>query len=94
MHRLLYRVLEGRAPNLAYSTEGAEMGKLLVAEGLGSTLLPNYSVANDPLERAGVITWRPVAGPRAEVSFGLIRRRNGTATQAARELLDIVLSRR
>lgn len=32
----------------------------MVAEGLGITLLPDYSVADDPLERHGIITYRPL----------------------------------
>jgi DNA-binding transcriptional LysR family regulator len=91
MHRLLYRVLDGRMPHVAYSTDGAEMGKLLVAEGLGSALLPDYSVAHDPLERNGLLTWRPLEGAHTSVSFGLLRRRTGTPTQAAAELLAIVM---
>lgn len=60
MHRYVHRLLDGREPAFAYSVDGAEMGKVLVAEGLGITLLPDYSVADDPLERHGVITYRPI----------------------------------
>lgn len=37
MHRFVHRLLGGRAP---YSTDGAEMGKLMVAEGLGRPCCP------------------------------------------------------
>ncbi|HEX2317277.1 MAG TPA: LysR family transcriptional regulator [Thermomonospora sp.] len=67
MHRYVHRLLDGRAPSFAYSVDGAEMGKVMVAEGLGVTLLPDYSVADDPLERAGVITHRPLAAPGPDV---------------------------
>ncbi|MFC0042330.1 LysR family transcriptional regulator [Actinomadura rayongensis] len=60
MHRYVHRLLGGRPPSFAYSVDGAEMGKVMVAEGLGVTLLPDYSVADDPLERHGVITYRPL----------------------------------
>ena len=43
-------------PAFSYSTDGAEMGKLMVAEGLGLTVLPDFFVIGDPLERRGVIT--------------------------------------
>jgi DNA-binding transcriptional LysR family regulator len=33
MHRFVHRLLDGRGPSFAYSTDGAEMGKLMVAEG-------------------------------------------------------------
>ena len=36
----------------------------MVAEGLGITVLPDYSVIGDPLEQHGVITWRPLADDR------------------------------
>ena len=53
MHRYLHRLLGERAPQVAYSTDGAEMGKLMVAEGLGVTLLPEFSVLGDPLNAVG-----------------------------------------
>ena len=51
MHRYVHRLLDGRAPSFSYSTDGAEMGKLMVAEGLGATVLPDFSVIGDPLEQ-------------------------------------------
>ena len=36
MHRYLHRLLPGEAPVFPYAADGAEMGKLLVAAGLGS----------------------------------------------------------
>ena len=61
MHRYLHRLLPDEVPPFSYSTDGAEMGKLMVAEGLGVTVLPDFSVIGDPLETCGVITWRPLA---------------------------------
>ncbi|TYK43501.1 LysR family transcriptional regulator [Actinomadura decatromicini] len=61
MHRYVHRLLDGREPAIAYSVDGAEMGKVMVAQGLGVTLLPEYSISGDPLERSGVITHRPLA---------------------------------
>lgn len=57
MHRCVHRLLEGRVPVVSYSTDGAEMGKLMVAEGLGVTILPDFSIIGDPLERAGGLTY-------------------------------------
>jgi DNA-binding transcriptional LysR family regulator len=39
----------------------------MVAEGLGVTLLPDYSIIGDPLERRGVITYRRLAATGSEV---------------------------
>ena len=52
---------------MSYSTDGAEMGKLMVAEGLGVTLLPEFSVLGDPLQRGGFITCRPLADAEMEM---------------------------
>jgi DNA-binding transcriptional LysR family regulator len=34
MHRLVHRLFDGQPPPVSFSTDGAEMGKVLVAEGL------------------------------------------------------------
>ena len=52
MHRYVMRLLDGREPTFSYSADGAEMGKLMVAAGLGVAVLPDYSVIGDPLERS------------------------------------------
>src|SRR6202035_5903180 len=67
MHRYLHRLLQGRPPAISFSTDGAEMGKLMVAEGLGITVLPDYSVIGDPFETSGMITWRPLADESTRV---------------------------
>ncbi|AJE84216.1 MULTISPECIES: LysR family transcriptional regulator [Streptomyces] len=89
MHRYVHRLLAGRAPTFSYSTDGAEMGKLMVAEGLGATVLPDFSVLGDPLERLGALTCRPLADDTTtEVVLVLQRRQSttGTAPHAARSL--------
>lgn len=86
MHRYVHRLLDGRTPSFSYSTDGAEMGKLMVAEGLGATVLPDFSVVGDPLERLGAITYRPLAGARARVLLMLQRRRAASVPRATRVL--------
>lgn len=86
MHRYVHRLLAGRTPAFSYSTDGAEMGKLLVAEGLGATVLPDFSVVGDPLERSGTIVHRPLADRTTRVLLMLQRRRAESVPQAAREL--------
>jgi DNA-binding transcriptional LysR family regulator len=68
----------------------------MVAEGLGATLLPDFSVIGDPLERNGVITWRPLAdtpGSDAEVIMVAQRRLSGPYPRALLDLHDILLER-
>jgi len=74
MHRFAHRIFGPTMPTTCHSTDGAEMGKTLVAEGLGLTLLPDYSVVGDPLERAGLITTRPIAGDQTIVTLVLRQR--------------------
>jgi DNA-binding transcriptional LysR family regulator len=91
MHRLVQRILEGRSLARHYSSDGAEMGKLMVAEGLGAALLPDFSVVGDPLERAELITWRPLEGAQADLTLGIVRRGSGRPTRAALDLFDILV---
>ncbi|MFF7408204.1 LysR family transcriptional regulator [Streptomyces lydicus] len=93
MHRFVHRLIEGRAPSFSYSTDGAEMGKLMVAEGLGATVLPDFSIIGDPLERSGTITHRPLAGDRTDVLMVIQRRRSGSVPKAARDLHEIFVRR-
>jgi DNA-binding transcriptional LysR family regulator len=86
MHRYVHRLLEGRSPSFSYSTDGAEMGKLMVAEGLGTTVLPDFSVRGDPLERAGLITHRPLEADDTPVLLVIQQPLSGSVTAAARAL--------
>jgi DNA-binding transcriptional LysR family regulator len=88
MHRYVHRLLDGRAPSFSYSTDGAEMGKLMVAEGLGATVLPDFSVIDDPLERLGTITYRPLADDATRVLLMLQRRRAESVPRAAQDLYE------
>lgn len=93
MHRFIHRLLEGHAPSFSYSTDGAEMGKLMVAEGLGATVLPDFSVIDDPLERRGAITYRPLADDSTQVLLMLQRRRAESVPQAAQGLYETFVGR-
>ena len=93
MHRYLHRMLADELPVFAYSADGAEMGKLMVAEGLGVTVLPDFSVIGDPLETCGVITWRPLASGGAGVELVLQRARAGSPPRAVRDLHRIFVQR-
>ncbi|MCX5095177.1 LysR family transcriptional regulator [Streptomyces sp. NBC_00365] len=93
MHRYLHRLLEGRGPVLSYTTDGAEMGKLMVAEGLGATVLPDFSVIGDPLERCGAITHRPLTDDTTRVLLMLRRRRADSVPRAAHDLHEAFVRR-
>lgn len=74
MNRVAQRLFGSRHPATVYFADGAEMVKSLVAKGVGPSLLPDYSIAGDPLEDAGVITARPLTAPVPEVRMLLLRR--------------------
>ncbi|MFJ1606287.1 LysR family transcriptional regulator [Streptomyces sp. NPDC088253] len=93
MHRYLHRLLEGRGPALSYTTDGAEMGKLMVAEGLGATVLPDFSVIGDPLERCGAIIHRPLTDDTTRVLLMLRRRRADSVPRAAHDLHEAFVRR-
>ncbi|MFE0329711.1 LysR family transcriptional regulator [Streptomyces sp. NPDC003753] len=89
MHRYVHRLLGERASSFSYSTDGAELGKLMVAQGLGATVLPDFSVIGDPLERRGLITCRPLADDTTtRVLLMLRRRRAESVPRAAQELYE------
>lgn len=93
MHRFLHRLLQDEIPAFSCSADGAEMGKLMVAEGLGVTVLPDFSVIDDPLERRGAITWRPLAEDSTSVQLVILRARSGSPPRAAQDLHQIFVDR-
>lgn len=74
MHRLTQRLFGSQPPATTYYADGAEVAKSLVAKGVGPSLLPDYSIAGDPLEEAGIITARPISAPTPLVTMLLLRR--------------------
>jgi DNA-binding transcriptional LysR family regulator len=92
MHRYVMRLLAGREPTFSYSADGAEMGKLMVAAGLGVAVLPDYSVIGDPLERSGEITYRPLEEDGTGVLLVLQRRRSTPAHNAISDLHDLFVA--
>ncbi len=87
MHRFAHRLFGAEPPQHVHSTDGAELGKMMVAEGLGLTLLPDYSVVGDPLHRAGLIVTRPVRDDPAGVTL-VLEHRHGPATPHVRSLVS------
>ena len=93
MHRFAHRLFGGEMPPVSCTTDGAELGKVMVAEGLGFTVLPDFSVTGDPLEQAGIITHRPIADSHGTVALVLCLPRSHHAPRAVRDLRGALLSR-
>ena len=55
--------------------------------GIGLTVLPDYSVHGDPLERAGLIVSRPLAGDTTTITLTALHRRQTRVLPAILQLL-------
>lgn len=93
MHRYVHRAFGPDVPPAAHSTDGAEMGKALVAEGVGVTILPDYSVLGDPLHRVGMIESRPITGNQTFVTLQLRQRKTLQQPLPVRELHNALAAR-
>ncbi|MBS1862520.1 MAG: LysR family transcriptional regulator [Actinobacteria bacterium] len=93
MRRYLHRLFPGRPPRLSYSTDGADMAKVMVATGLGAAVLPIFSIAGDPLEERGEITYREIEDDDTEVFLVVQRRRDAASTRAVQDLVDLFVER-
>ncbi|OAA27496.1 transcriptional regulator [Frankia sp. EI5c] len=89
MYRFAHRLFGASLPTEWHSTDGAEMGKMMVAEGIGLTVLPDYSVVGDPMERAGIITARPIADEPAVIAIRMValHRRQARVPEVVRDLI-------
>jgi DNA-binding transcriptional LysR family regulator len=87
MHRVAHRLFGADLPREWHTTDGAEMGKMMVAEGIGLTVLPDYSVADDPLTRAGLIVTRPITPDPARVTMVALHRHQTRTPTAIAALL-------
>ncbi|MBJ7357772.1 LysR family transcriptional regulator [Nocardioides sp.] len=74
MHRYLRRLFGSDVPQATHTTDGAEMAKALVAEGLGVTVMPDYAVVGGALHRSGQVAMRGVAGDGTRVTLQLRQR--------------------
>lgn len=93
MHRLAVRLFGDSWPRSCASTDGADMGKALVADGAGLTVLPQFSVDGDVLLRSGALTYRTIDGVHVMVSLVLRVRRAVRTPTHLRHLRDILLAR-
>jgi DNA-binding transcriptional LysR family regulator len=93
MHRFAQRLFGDRPPATTYRTDGSAMGKLLVADRLGLAVLPDYSVVDDPLSKADIVTHRPLAGDRTTISLVLLHRRSQPVPESVRELRHALVRR-
>ena len=91
MHRFAHRLFGGELPPVAFSTDGADMGKLMVAQGLGVTVLPDYSIDGHPLVESGVLTHRPIRHDLTVVRLHALTRRGDHLPPAVRAMRDALV---
>ena len=92
MNRYAHRLLDGLPARFSYAADGAEIGKLMVADGLGATILPDFSVRGDPLERGGAIALREI-DDETEAVMVIQRRLRRSSAGAAHDLHELFLER-
>jgi DNA-binding transcriptional LysR family regulator len=90
MHGYTQRLFAARFPRESVATDGAENAKYLVAAGAGATVLPDYSVTDDPLHEAGVLTVRPLAGVETTITMLLLRREHSRVPAAVRGFEQVI----
>lgn len=88
MYRLAHRLFGPHKPRTWHTADGAEMGKLMVAQGLGLTILPAYSVYDDPLTKTGLVTTRPLSGRPPAVSMIAVYRPQRRTPPALADILN------
>jgi DNA-binding transcriptional LysR family regulator len=71
---------------VSYTADGCDLGTVMVAEGLGWTVAPDYGVVGDQLERAGLVTIRPIAKDRTTMGLVVRQRPGGHAPAPVRAL--------
>lgn len=86
MNRFVHRWFGPEIGQAAIMADGAELGKAMVAEGLGYSVLPDFTVRGHPLERLGAITIRPLAGDPGNVTLVACRRLGAYQSRPVREL--------
>jgi DNA-binding transcriptional LysR family regulator len=93
MHRFAQRLFAGQPPATTYRTDGSGMSKLLVADRMGVTVLPDFSIVDDPLSRAGLLVHRALAGDTTEITLALVQRRAQRVPESVRELRQALVRR-
>jgi DNA-binding transcriptional LysR family regulator len=91
MHRLLRGLLRGAWPATTFAADSAEMAKLMVTEGLGVCAMPDFTIVGDPLERHGVLSWRPLTGVDERMTLAIARPRSRYLSKTATDLHDVLV---
>jgi DNA-binding transcriptional LysR family regulator len=93
MYRVAKRLFGDATPPALHTTDGADMGTKMVGSGLGVTVLPDFSVRDDPLALSGVITTRPLDIEPIVVRMVLLSRRGARHPESVQALVTALRAR-
>ena len=97
MHRLAQRLFGADQPARRHAADGAEMAKQMVAAGIGVAVLPDFSVAGDPLISAGLLAVLPLRDAEATVTMVALHSMRapgqGRLPESVRDLLGHLVRR-
>ena len=93
MYRVAKKLFGDATPPALHTTDGADMGTKMVGSGLGVTVLPDFSVQDDPLALAGVITTRPLDTTPMIVRMMLLSRRGARQPETVAALAAALRAR-
>jgi DNA-binding transcriptional LysR family regulator len=93
MHRVIRRIFDDDLPQRWHTVDGADMGKHMVAAGLGVMVLPDFTIDDDPTVRAGLVTVRPIRGPIPTIRLTLLQRRSNRPPAELTMLIEALVIR-
>lgn len=88
MHRVAHRVFGDAPPPTWHAADNADVCKQMVSSGLGVTLMPDFTLLDDPLEATGRLAFRPIEDEDTVIRLVMLRRRGVRATEAAQALFE------
>ncbi|GAA3530853.1 LysR family transcriptional regulator [Aeromicrobium flavum] len=88
MHRVAERVFGDAPPLRWHIADSADVSKQMVSSGLGVSLLPDFTLVDDPLETGGAVVLRPIDDEDTVIRMVMVRRRGVRPTPAAQALFD------
>ncbi|MET0468393.1 MAG: LysR family transcriptional regulator [Aeromicrobium sp.] len=91
MHRVAHRVFGDSPPLKWHTADSADVCKQMVSSGIGVTLMPDFTLADDALESRGAIAFRPIDDEGTVIRLAILRRRGVRPTKAAQDLFDLLV---
>lgn len=88
MHRVAQRVFGDSPPLKWHTADSADVCKQMVSSGIGVSLMPDFTLANDPLEVSGALAFRPIVDEDTVIRMVILRRRSARPAASAQALFE------